>query len=277
MTRRTTRGAPAFGLPVAPKISLGQNFLRDADLLDELVLLSGIGAQDTVFEIGAGLGDLTLALARRCHRVLAMEIDPRLIMPLRERLGGQSNVEVVQGDVMQADLPALLAPLGPLHVVANLPYYLTTPILTRLLQLPVPIQSISVTIQQEAAQRLLAQPSTPSYGALALLAQYRSRVQIKKELPRRYFTPPPKVDSVFVTLTMLLKPPVTPRDPGLMFRLIDAGFAMRRKTLVNNLMAAQGLSREAALGALSGCGLDSNIRGEALTLQDYACLADVLS
>ena len=144
--------------------ALGQHFLSDPVLLDDLVTLSGIGPEDTVFEIGPGLGSLTEALAARARAVLALEVDPRLLPILAVRLHGQHNVQVVEGDVMTANLPELLGPLGPFHVVANLPYYLTTPILNLLLTLPLPVKSINVMVQKEAAERIVAVPSTPAYA-----------------------------------------------------------------------------------------------------------------
>ncbi|NLD33578.1 MAG: ribosomal RNA small subunit methyltransferase A [Clostridiales bacterium] len=257
--------------------ALGQHFLSDPVLLDDLVTLSGIGPEDTVFEIGPGLGSLTEALAARARAVLALEVDPRLLPILAVRLHGQHNVQVVEGDVMTANLPELLGPLGPFHVVANLPYYLTTPILNLLLTLPLPVKSINVMVQKEAAERIVAVPSTPAYGPLAVLAQYRAQPTVVRLIEAREFSPPPKTDSAFVTMPIRDVPPVAVPDEALFFRLVSAAFQMRRKTLLNNLMPAFGLSREQAAAALKQAGLPDNVRGEALSLQAFAALAQVLS
>ena len=182
-------------LPLRAKHALGQHFLRDESLLERMLDETPLKAGDSVFEIGPGLGDMTRVMARRAGRVLALEIDKDLVPVLRTQFMLDKHVDVVEGDIMTADLPQLLAPLGDFHVIANLPYYLTTPILTLLLQLPLPIKSICVTVQTEAARRVLAQPSSKEYGPLSLLAQYRTQPRAAMNLPRRLFTPPPHVDS----------------------------------------------------------------------------------
>lgn len=268
-----TRGQAGY----RAKQALGQHFLRDGALLDELVALAGVRKEDSVFEIGPGMGDLTLALAKKAGKVLALEIDPDLMPILRVVLSGQSNVSLAQGDVLKADLPQLLRPLGPFSVVANLPYYVTTPIMKLLLNLPLPVKSIHVMLQWEAAQRVIARPSTADYGPLSLLARYRAEAEILKRIPAGAFSPPPKTDSAFIALLMRDEPAVRVRDPALLFRLVDAAFAMRRKTLVNNLMPAFGLGREEALALLERLRLSATVRGEALSLQDFAALADVVA
>lgn len=258
------------------KQALGQHFIHDEALLDELVSLSGVGPEDSVFEIGPGMGGLTLALARRVQRVLALEVDPDLLPILRVTLHGADNVQLELGDVMQVNLPELLKPLGPFHVVANLPYYLTTPIMKLLLSLPLPVLSISVMLQLEAAERVLAVPSTPAYGPLAILAQYRAEPELVKHISASCFSPPPKTESAFLRLPIREKPPVDVRDEALFFRLVDAGFAMRRKTLLNNLMPAFQLSRSEAERLLTAAGLPPTVRGEGLSLEDYARLSKLL-
>ena len=257
--------------------SLGQHFLSDPALLDDLVTLSGIGPQDAVFEIGPGLGSLTEALAARAKSVLALEVDPRLLPVLAVRLHGQQHVRVVEGDIMTANLQELLGPIGPFHVVANLPYYLTTPIMNLLLTLPLPVLSINVMVQKEAAERIVAQPSTPSYGPLAVLAQYKTTPQVVRLIEAREFSPPPKTDSAFVTMPVRQAPPVAVPDEALFFRLVSAAFQMRRKTLLNNLMPAFQLSREQAEAALARAGLPANVRGEALSLAEFAQLSQALA
>lgn len=259
------------------KISLGQNFLFDEGLLNKLAEISGVGDGDRVLEIGAGRGDFTLALAARGATVTAVEIDERLIPVLKERLGDMPAVSIVAGDIMALDLKTLMGPGEPYHVVANLPYYLTTPILTQLLKENLPIKSINVMVQQEAAERLMAAPGSRQYGPLAVLAAYRGEPAVALNVPAHLFTPPPKVDSVFVRMPFFDVKPHIPRDEALFFRLVHAGFAMRRKTLVNNLAAAFFASREDSAQYVTRAGLPENIRGERLTLQEYVALSDILS
>jgi len=259
------------------KISLGHNFLFDEEVLRQLVAASGTKKGDRVLEIGAGRGDLTLALLAQGAVVTAVEIDQRLIPVLHERLGDAPDVRIVHGDIMALELEELMGRTLPFHVVANLPYYLTTPILTRLLKADFRILSVNVMVQEEAAARLMAPPGSREYGPLAVLAAYRGRPVAALRVPARLFTPPPKVDSVFVTLPFFKARPRIPKDEGLFFRLVQAGFALRRKTLVNNLVPAFALSRQQAVQLVTSAGLSENIRGERLTLADYITLADVLS
>ncbi len=259
------------------KQALGQHFITDEALLDELVALSDVGIEDAVFEIGPGLGGLTAAIAKKVRELITLEVDEDLLPILRVTLHGLDNVQLVHGDVMQVDLPRLLAPLGPFHVIANLPYYLTTPILNLLLNLPLPIKSLNVMVQREAAERILALPGTPAYGPLAILAQYRALPRLARDIPRGAFHPPPKAESVFVTMPLRQAPAVKVAAEKLFFRLVQAAFAMRRKTLLNNLMPAFQLSRDQAQAALSQAGLDLKVRGEALDMAQLGRLADVLA
>lgn len=259
------------------RISLGQNFLFDGELLNKLVEISGVGEGDRVLEIGAGRGDLTLALAARGAQVTAIEIDQRLIPVLNQRLGDSANVHIRSGDIMALDLKELMGSGAPYHVVANLPYYLTTPILTRLFKDDLPLKSVNVMVQHEAAARLMATPGSREYGPLAVLAAFRGKPAIALEVPAYYFTPPPKVDSAFIRMPFFDQNPYIPRDKGLFFRVIQAGFAMRRKTLANNLAAAFRLDRKTAAEYVNGAGLPENIRGEGISLRGYIALADILS
>lgn len=259
------------------KISLGQNFLFDEALIHRLLDETGLGAEDRVLEIGAGRGDLTLALSKRCEQVVTLEIDERLEPVLADQFKDHPNIRLVMGDVMTLDIPGLMAGFGAFHVVANLPYYLTTPILTLLLKLPLPILSVNVMVQQEAAVRVMAQPGSREYGPLALLAQYRGRPRETMKVPSRMFTPPPKVDSVFLTMSFFKEPPVCLGNERLFLRLISLAFAMRRKTLVNNLMPAFGLNREQAQDALIKAGIHPTARGEQVTLDEFAALSNILA
>lgn len=258
------------------KISLGQNFLFDADLLNRLIDQAGLGQQDTVLEVGAGRGDLTEVLAERCGRVTAIEIDSRLEAVLNDRFAHRGNVRIVMGDAMELDLAELMAGQGGFHVVANLPYYLTTPILTLLLRADLPLQGIHVMVQKEAALRVLAQPGTPEYGPLAILAAYRGEPRATINVPARMFTPPPKVDSVFLVIPLHSQAPVQVDDKALLFRVVSAAFAMRRKTLANNLMGAFSLTRQQAMACIQDAGLPEQVRGERLNLEEFARLTQSL-
>jgi 16S rRNA (adenine1518-N6/adenine1519-N6)-dimethyltransferase len=258
------------------KISLGQNFLFDEALLGRLVEAAGVGQGDRVLEIGAGRGDLTLALAKCVGEVTTVEIDERLIPILRARLIDFPRLRLVHGDIMKLNIADLMGE-EPFHVVANLPYYLTTPILTLLFKADLPILSINVMVQAEAAERLLAQPGSPAYGPLTVLAAYRGSPRQAVKVPAAMFTPPPKVDSVFITMPYHRGEEEKPQDEAVFFRLVYAVFSMRRKTLVNNLMPVFILSREKASALVRAAGLPETIRGERLSLADFVALSDILS
>lgn len=260
-----------------PKRSLGQNFLTDDALFEQLVDLSGVGKDDAVLEIGAGAGGMTKALSARCRQVVAIEVDETLLPILRVSLERCKNVQLVHGDVLRLNLPELTAPLGPFHIVANIPYYLTTELMTLLLTSAMPIQSISVMVQKEAAERMVAQPGEEGYGMLAVRAQYFYDPQIALDVPACMFTPPPKVDSAFVVMPRREKPPVEVSDEALFFKVAAAAFAMRRKTMENNLIASFRVPREQAQSWLSQCGIPSGARGETLSLKDFAALSGVLT
>lgn len=255
------------------KKSLGQNFIYDEALLRALADASGVGAQDSVLEIGAGAGSLTKQLAARCARVLAVEIDDAVLPLLRLSISPFDNVTVLQTDALRLDFAKVHETLGAYHVVANIPYYITTPLLEMLLCCAYPPQSISVMVQSEVTARLLAKPSTPEYSPLALRVQYAYAPRVALSVPAACFTPPPKVDSAFVVMPRLERPSVETEDEKLLFRIIDAAFVIRRKTLVNNLMPAFSLSREHAQAWLSRAGIRPDARGEALTLEEFANLA----
>ena len=257
-----------------PKKSLGQNFLTDEALFDQLVSLSGVGKEDAVLEIGAGAGGMTKSLSKACRQVMSIEVDGTLLPILRVALEKCSNVQLVHGDVLRLNLPELTAPLGPFHVVANIPYYLTTELMTLLLTSSMPIQSISVMVQKEAAERITAKPGEDGYGMLAVRAQYFYAPEIALDVPACLFTPPPKVDSAFVVMPRRREPAVQVRDENLYFKVASAAFAMRRKTMENNLIATFRVSRDQARQWLDACGIESGARGETLSLADFAHLAD---
>jgi 16S rRNA (adenine1518-N6/adenine1519-N6)-dimethyltransferase len=256
------------------KHSLGQHFLFDEDLLARLVELAGITREDDVLEIGPGGGTLTRQLAARARGVLAVEIDRELLPVLAETLADCLNVTVVHGDILRADVAALTA--GRFKVVANLPYYLTTELLMRLLTAKLPMDTLAVMVQAEVGDKMIAGPGTPEYGPLAVFCNYFAQVRKALHVPAGRFSPPPKVDSVFMRLDMRSGPPVPCEDEGLLLRVIRCAFAMRRKTLVNNLPAGFSVDKAAALTCVRAAGLPADIRGERMSLADFAAVANAL-
>lgn len=256
------------------KRSLGQNFLTDDALFAQLVSLAGVGSEDNVLEIGAGAGGMTKALSKACESVMSIEVDDTLLPILKLSLRHCENVELVHGDVLKLNLPELTKKLGDFHIVANIPYYLTTELMTLLLTSQMPLQSISLMVQKEAAERMVARPGEEGYGMLAVRAQYYYAPEITLDVPACLFTPPPKVDSAFVVMPRRAKPPVEVKDEELFFKVASAAFAMRRKTMENNLIATFRISREEAKDWLSRAGIPEGARGETLSLSDFAALAN---
>ena len=259
-----------------PKHALGQNFITDEALLAHLVDLSNVGEEDAVLEIGAGAGGMTKELARRCRRVTAIEVDGTLLPILRVALEKYPNVQLVHGDVLRLNLPEMTAPLGDFHIVANIPYYLTTDLMNLLLSSSMPILSISLMVQKEAALRMTARPGEEGYGLLAVKTQYQYDPVIALDVPACLFTPPPKVDSAFVVMPRRSSPPVYAKDETIFFKVAAAAFAMRRKTMENNLIASFHLSRAQAKALLAQCGIPDGARGETLSMADFAALANTM-
>ncbi len=257
------------------KHSLGQHFLYDDDLLRALVASSGVTEDDDVLEIGPGSGSMTRHLCQTAHHVLSVELDERLIPLLQAFMEPYANFTLVQGDVMRLNLPEITALLRkPLCVVANIPYYITTPLITLLLTCGLPIRRMALMVQKEVADKLLASPGDESWGMLAVRAQFDAVPELAMEVPAACFNPPPKVDSAFVTLEMRDTPAADVRSREDFFRIASAAFALRRKTMVNNLCATLRLQREDAVGLMAQAGLDEKIRGERLTLVELGRLAD---
>lgn len=259
----------------------GQNFLIDPHVLDKIVAAAGIGPDDFVVEIGPGIGTLTQYLAYAARSVCAVEIDKNLIPILEDTLSDYDNVEVINNDVLKVDLAALAKEKNngrPIKVVANLPYYITTPIIMGLFENHVPVDSITVMVQKEVADRMQTGPGSKDYGALSLAVQYYAEPYIVANVPPNCFMPRPKVGSAVIKLTRYEKPPVDVKDEGLMFRLIRASFNQRRKTLVNGIRNSGdfSLSKEEIEDVFNRCGLPLNIRGEALTLEQFAMLANCI-
>ena len=261
------------------KQGLGQNFIYDEDLLAALVASSEITKDDDVLEIGPGAGSMTKYLCDAAHHVLSIELDERLIPLLTAFLAERDNFTLVQGDVMTLNLADVTKDLRkPLSVVANIPYYITTPLLTMLLASPIPIQRMALMVQKEVADRMQVGPGTKDYGALSLAVQYYAKPEIVANVPPNCFIPRPNVGSAVIRLTRYEEPPVQVKDEKKMFALIRASFNQRRKTLVNGLGNAglPGITKESAAAALAQMSLSPTVRGEALTLEQFARLSDLL-
>lgn len=257
----------------------GQNFLIDTRVRDKIISAAQITGEDCVLEIGPGIGTMTQGLAERAGEVVAVEIDRNLIPILEETLSSYSNVTIVNQDILKMDLNGLARDRGKvLKVVANLPYYITTPIIMGLFENKVPLQSITVMVQKEVAERMQAGPGTKDYGALSLAVQYYARPEIVAHVPQNCFIPRPKVGSSVIRLIKYDIPPVRAEDEKWLFAVIRASFNQRRKTLVNSLGNASelGLSRECIGRALERMQLPATIRGEALTLEQFAGLSNFL-
>ena len=259
--------------------SMGQNFLIEDWVPREIAAASGADPSRAVLEIGPGIGALTVELAQRAGKVVSLELDRSLLPILAETLAEFENTEVVPGDITKTDCRAFvaehLAPLSPI-VCANLPYNITTPVLTQLLEAKC-FDSITVMIQKEVARRICAEAGSGDYGAFSLLCQYHARCEYLFEVPRECFLPAPKVTSAVVRLTPYDIPPVQARSEAQLFRVIRAAFGQRRKTLTNALSAAfSSLSKAQIAGALESCGLSPAVRGEKLTLEQFAQLSDAL-
>lgn len=260
----------------------GQNFLIDSHVLDKIVSAAGIMKDDFVLEIGPGIGTMTQYLAASARKVFAVEIDKALIPILEDTLKEFDNVQVINQDILKVDIKKLAEEHNdgkPIKVVANLPYYITTPIIMGLFESQVPIDSITVMVQKEVADRMKVGPGTKDYGALSLAVQYYAEPYIVANVPPNCFMPRPKVGSAVIRLTRHEKPPVEVADEKLMFRLIRASFNQRRKTLANGLNNSPELSysKEEIQQTIEKCGFKAGIRGEALTLEDFAKLANVFS
>ncbi len=256
--------------------SLGQNFLTDTGILEKIVDSAQLDENSCALEIGPGIGVLTQEMATRCKKVVAIEIDDRLIPILGETLSNFDNVEVVHSDALKVDFNKLFEEKGleNVKVVANLPYYVTTPIITKIFKEAKGVKSITVMIQKEVAERLIAKPSTKEYGALTLLANYYSDVEKVVKVPPSCFIPNPKVESMVVKMT-LKEPEVDLVDEKLFFKIIRDSFNMRRKTLLNSLKPI-GLKSDKLKEALNKAGIDEKRRGETLSIQEFATLSNII-
>lgn len=256
----------------------GQNFLIDSHVIDKIISVADLDKNSRVLEIGPGIGTLTQYLAEAAGEVVAVEIDDKLIPILSKTLAEYDNVRVIHGDILKQDTEQIFGG-KPFKIVANLPYYITTPIIMSLLESGVPAQSITVMIQKEVAERMQAAPGSKNYGALSLAVQYYAEPYLAANVPPNCFMPRPNVGSAVINLKRLEIPPVSVKDPSQMFKLIRGAFNQRRKTLANAVANFDGVaySREDVEKALEAMGLDTRVRGEALTLEQFAALSDELT
>lgn len=285
--KEPTLGNPQETIAVLQKYNFvfqkkfGQNFLIDPRVLEKIITAAEITEDDCVLEIGPGIGTMTQHLACAAKKVIAVEIDRALIPILQDTLKDYDNVRIINEDVMKVDLARLAEEENggkPLKVVANLPYYITTPIIMGLFENHVPLKSITVMVQKEVADRMQVGPGTKDYGALSLAVQYYAKPYIVANVPPNCFMPRPKVGSAVIRLDRYEEPPVKVKDEKLMFRIIRASFNQRRKTLANGLKNSSELdfTKEEIEAAIAGIGKEPGVRGETLTLEEFAGLADEL-
>ena len=258
----------------------GQNFLIDNHILEKIIEAAELTRDDYVLEIGPGIGTMTQRLAEEAGEVIAVEIDKNLIPILNETLADYDNVTVLNEDILKVDIHKIVEEHGgrPVKVVANLPYYITTPIIMALFESHVPLRSVTIMVQKEVADRMCVGPGTKEYGALSLAVQYYAKPEIITKVPAACFMPRPNVDSTVIRLTRYEKPPVEARDEAWLFAIIRAAFNQRRKTLANGIAnaATVNVNRQQVEAVLAEMGLPAMIRGETLTLEQFAILSDRL-
>ena len=259
----------------------GQNFLIDGHVLDKIIAGAGVTKDDMVLEIGPGIGTMTQYLAEAAGKVVAVEIDRNLLPILQETLADYDNVKVIHADVLSLDLEKLVQEENggrPIKVVANLPYYITTPIIMALFEQHVPLANVTVMVQKEVAARMKSGPGSKDYGALSLAVQYYAEPYIVANVPCNCFMPRPNVDSAVIRLTRYEEPPVQVKDEKMLFKIIRASFNQRRKTLQNGLNNSSELNftKDQIAAASAEAGFSPSVRGEALTLEQFAKLTDIL-
>lgn len=269
---------------VRPSKSLGQNFIHDRNVTERIVESTGIESGDLVIEIGPGLGVLTDRLADEAAYVTAVEIDQRMVPVLRESLARHDNVRIINEDILKTDIGQIIDESrekglfsGKVHVVGNLPYYITTPIIMKLLEDRIPADSITVMMQKEVADRIRSGPGSRTYGAISVAVQYYCRVTKVMDVPKEVFVPMPKVESTVLRLVPLRDEKTAARDDGMFLRCVKAGFAQRRKTLLNSLASAGGTDKETVKKILEAAGVDPGRRAETLTVEEFAKISDGFS
>lgn len=264
--------------------SLGQNFLTDKNIIDKIVEKSNIGKNDLVIEIGPGIGVLTAAAAEEAGKVIAIEIDRNLIPILQETLQEYDNIEVINSDVLKTDLSKIMEQnteingqkISGVKIMGNLPYYITTPIIMKILEDKVPADSITIMLQKEVADRIKAGPGSRTYGALSVAVQYYCTVAHVANAPKEIFIPQPKVDSAVIRLDIRKEKPVRVYHEDAFFAVVKAGFGQRRKTLLNALTGLYGLSKEEIATVMSAAGIDPIRRAETLSLEEFAAIANAV-
>jgi len=258
---------------------LGQNFLIDSNIIDKIIHGADLTKKDVVLEIGPGIGSLTQAMAESAKKVIAVEIDKKLIPVLEDTLSGYDNIRIINEDILKLDIMKVISEedVDQIKVVANLPYYITTPIIMNLLEKKLPISSITVMIQREVAERMDAVPGTKAYGSLSLATSYYAETELVTMVKPDCFIPKPSVGSAVIKLTRRTTPSVSVIDEAILFKIIKGGFAQRRKTLINSLTNSQPqFEKNQVIQALEELNLDIKIRGEALNLNQYALLTNKL-
>lgn len=265
------------------KKSLGQNFLIDTNILNKIVDFSGVSENTAAIEIGPGIGALTEQVAKRAGKVIAFEIDQRLLPILEDTLSPYDNVKVIHQDILKADVENLIRDeikgFEEVKVVANLPYYVTTPIIMKLLTEGLPLNSITVMLQKEVADRMAAKPSTKEYGSLSIAVQYYTKAETVMIVPKTVFVPQPNVDSAVIRLTVREEPAVNVKDENFFFEVVRASFGQRRKTILNNLTShlPEGKAKKAQIEtALDQASIDPRRRGETLSIEEFGKLSDAL-
>lgn len=261
--------------------SLGQNFLTDKNIIDKIIEGAEIGEDDLVIEVGPGIGVITYEASLAARKVITVEIDSNLIPILAETLADRDNIEVVNSDILKTDVNALIEEarakdpqIKNVRIIGNLPYYITTPIIMKLLEDGVRADSITVMMQKEVADRIKAKPSTKAYGALSVAVQYYCEVESVVNVPKEVFVPQPQVDSTVLKLNIRKEKAVEVKDDEIFFRVVKAGFGQRRKTLSNSLMGVEGISKEIVKESLEAAGIEPSRRAETLDLQEFAKLAN---
>lgn len=259
--------------------SLGQNFLIDDNIVDKIVAGAGIGPGDKIIEVGPGIGTLTREMASRAETLMAVEIDKNLIPILADTLGDYDNVKIVNEDIIKADIRGLIDENlggGPVKLVANLPYYITTPIIMRFLEENINVTDIVVMVQKEVAERMNAQPGGKDFGALSVAVQYYCDTEIVAKVPRHLFVPQPNVDSIVIALRVRPERKYKVDDEDLYFKVVKAAFGQRRKTLLNSISSMGSLAKDQVKEALEEAGIDLKRRGETLSLDEFAILSNVI-
>ena len=259
--------------------SLGQNFLIDDNIVDKIVAGAGIGSSDKIIEVGPGIGTLTREMASRAGALMAVEIDKNLIPILTDTLGDYENVKIVNEDIIKADIRGLIDENlsgGPVKLVANLPYYITTPIIMRFLEEDINVTDIVVMVQKEVAERMNAQPGGKDFGALSVAVQFYCDTEIVAKVPRHLFVPQPNVDSIVIALRVRPERKYRVDSEDLFFKVVKAAFGQRRKTLLNSIASMGNLSKDMVKEALEEAGIDPKRRGETLSLDEFAILSNVI-